>query len=238
MAAYCAASSSWRSAKPTVRNSAKISNPSKVHPRFEASSTFHWSRFSKRYHGRFRVDSWIDIDAPSPVHPRLSHAREAIGPVGATVCRIISASAIIPSPIGLLALFACAISKKDPGEGRDPFVGRSCAIGDRSRPSPGPMEDAAEVSAAVEGGHDLAGEPLQLLDELARRQAFGPVDHEILEAGVFRLDRFDAVDDLRRRAAEPRLLLHPLAQGRHRRRRARRAPGAALLVGVTHHAVR
>src|SRR5438067_9013910 len=78
MAAYCAASSSWRKAKPTVRNSAKISNPSKVQPRFEAISTFHCARLSERYHGRRRADSWIDIDAPSPVHPRPSQ-REAIG---------------------------------------------------------------------------------------------------------------------------------------------------------------
>src|SRR5712672_561687 len=193
MAANCAASSSWRSAKPTVRNSAKISNPSKVQPRFEATSTFHWSQLSERYHGRRRADSWIDIDAPSPVHPRPSHAREAIGPVGAAVCRIISDAATIPPAAGL---------------------------------------------AAVEGWHDLAGKPLQLLDELARRQPFGPVDHEILEAGIFRLDRFDAVDDLCRRAAEPRLLLHPLAQGRHRRGRAGRPPGTALLVGVAHKAER
>src|SRR5947209_7158964 len=79
MAAYCVASSSWRSAKPTVRNSAKISNPSKVQPRFEAISTFHWSRLSERYHGKCRAASWVDIDAPSPVHPRPSHSREAIG---------------------------------------------------------------------------------------------------------------------------------------------------------------
>src|SRR5438045_691330 len=64
------------------------------------------------------------------------------------------------------------------------------------------------------------------------------MDHEILEAGVSRLDRFDAVDDLARRAAEPRLLPHPVAQGRDVRRRARGAPGAALLVGVAHKAER
>src|SRR5947208_1781699 len=111
MAAYCAASSSWCKAKPTVRNSAKISNPSKVQPRLEAINTRHWSPFSERY-------------------------------------------------------------------------------------------------------------------------------HEVFEAGVFRLDRFDAVDDLVRRAAEPRLLLHPFAQARDRRRRTRGAPGAALLVGVADEAER
>src|SRR5207248_8839016 len=70
------------------------------------------------------------------------------------------------------------------------------------------------------------------------RQPFGPMDHEILEAGVFRLDRFDTVDDLPRRAAEPRLLLYPFAQGRHCRGRAGGAPGAAVLVGVAYEAER
>src|SRR5207302_925327 len=42
--------------------------------------------------------------------------------------------------------------------------------------------------------HHFAREPAQLLLELARRQAFGPVDHEVLEAGILRLDRLDAVD--------------------------------------------
>src|SRR5204862_4656844 len=70
------------------------------------------------------------------------------------------------------------------------------------------------------------------LDELARRQPFGPMDHKILEAGVLRLDRFDALDYLSGRAAEPGFLLHPLTQGRHCRGRAGGAPGAALLVGV------
>src|SRR5947207_1239890 len=45
----------------------------------------------------------------------------------------------------------------DPGLRRDP--GRC-----RGRGFP--------YSAAVEGGHDLAGEPLQLLDEFGRRQAW------------------------------------------------------------------
>src|SRR5438874_6847032 len=65
MAAYSAASSSWRNAKPTVRKSAKISKPSKVQPRLEAISTFHCARFSERYHGWCRTDSWVDIEAPS-----------------------------------------------------------------------------------------------------------------------------------------------------------------------------
>src|ERR1700688_4545239 len=97
---------------------------------------------------------------------------------------------------------------------------------------------ALSGSGAVEGGHDLAGEPAELLNELGRRESLGPMDHEIFEAGVFRLDRFDAVDDLARRAAEPRLLLHPLAQGWHCRGCARGAPGATLRVGVAHKAER
>src|ERR1043166_9018409 len=60
----------------------------------------------------------------------------------------------------------------------------------------------------------------------------------MLEAGFFRLDRLDAVDDVRGRAAEPRLLLHTVAQRGHPGWRARRAPGAALLVGVAHEAER
>ena len=60
------------------------------------------------------------------------------------------------------------------------------------------------------------------------------MEHEILETGILRLDRFDARDDVFRRAAEPCLLLYAFAQARDRRRRTRRAPGAALLVGVAH----
>src|SRR5437763_8539099 len=98
MAAYCAASSSWRKAKPTVRNSAKISNPSKVQPRFEAISTFHCARLSERYHGNGRTDSCVDIEAPSPVHPRLSHAREAIGQVSGQSMQNNWRGGYIPSP--------------------------------------------------------------------------------------------------------------------------------------------
>src|SRR5437588_4283315 len=139
MAAYCAASSSWRSAKPTVRNSAKISNPSKVQPRFEAISTFHCARLSERYHGRRRADSWIDIDAPSPVHPRPSQ-REAIGRFqreyrerrrsAATDAKRLSRSPRLSN------------LKQDPGESRDAFGGCSCVGGNGSRPSPGPKEGA------------------------------------------------------------------------------------------------
>src|SRR5262249_4763960 len=48
---YCEGSSSWRSATPTVRMSAKTSKPSKVQPRLEATSAFHCVRLSARYQG-------------------------------------------------------------------------------------------------------------------------------------------------------------------------------------------
>src|SRR5579863_1909552 len=92
--------------------------------------------------------------------------------------------------------------------------------------------------AAVERRHHVAGEPAQLLGEFGRGQAFGPMDHEILEAGIARLDRLDPVDHVLRPAAEPRLLLYPLTQGRDGRRRTGAAPSAALLVGVAHKAKR
>src|SRR5262249_20973667 len=47
----CEGSSSWRSATPTVRMSAKTSKPSKVQPRLEATSAFHPVRLSARYQG-------------------------------------------------------------------------------------------------------------------------------------------------------------------------------------------
>src|SRR5262252_7858789 len=57
MRLYWEGSSSWRSAAPTVRMSAKTSKPSNVHPRFEATSAFHCARFSERYHGEDPVVS-------------------------------------------------------------------------------------------------------------------------------------------------------------------------------------
>src|SRR5947209_6510776 len=92
--------------------------------------------------------------------------------------------------------------------------------------------------APVESRHDLTGKHAQLLDKLVRRQSLGPMNHEIFETGVFRLDRLDTVDDLARRAAEPGFLPYAFAQGRNGRGRAGRAPGAALLVGITHKAER
>src|SRR5580704_7913212 len=64
------------------------------------------------------------------------------------------------------------------------------------------------------------------------------MDHEILEAGIFGFDRLDTLDHLLGSTAEPRLLLHPLAQGRDARRRAGAAPGATVLVGVADKAER
>src|SRR6266478_3491152 len=45
-----------------------------------------------------------------------------------------------------------------------------------------------------------------------------------------------SIDDRGRRAAEPGLLLHAVADRGDRRRCARRAPGAALIVGIAHEA--
>src|SRR5712664_3831961 len=92
--------------------------------------------------------------------------------------------------------------------------------------------------SARERGHHLAREPAELFLELLGRQALGPMDHEVLEPRIFRLDRLDAFDDVRGRAAEPRLLRDALGEVRHARGRARRAPRAALLVGVAHEAER
>src|SRR5882757_7119426 len=64
------------------------------------------------------------------------------------------------------------------------------------------------------------------------------MDHEILEAWIFGFDRPDAVDDLARCAAEPGFLLHAVADRGNLGGSARRAPGAAVLVGITHEAKR
>src|SRR6516162_5414518 len=64
------------------------------------------------------------------------------------------------------------------------------------------------------------------------------MDHEILEARIFCLDRLDAVDHMRRRSAKPRLLLHPVGQRGHARWRSGSAPGPALFVGVADKAER
>src|SRR5256884_1794245 len=90
------------------------------------------------------------------------------------------------------------------------------------------------ASARLERRHHLAREPAELLLELLGREALGPVDHEGLESGVLRLDGLDPLDDVRRRAAEPGLLLDAVGERRHARGRARRAPRAAVLVRVAH----
>src|SRR3954452_10951018 len=86
----------------------------------------------------------------------------------------------------------------------------------------------------LERRHHVLREPAELLLELGRAQAFRPVNHEVLEARIFRLDRLDALDDVLGRSAEPGLLRDAVGKLGRARRRARRAPGAALLVGVAH----
>src|SRR4051812_42864997 len=84
------------------------------------------------------------------------------------------------------------------------------------------------ISSIPECRHDVLGEPLELLLEFLRPDTLGPMDHEVLEAWIFRLDRLDAVDHLLRWAAEPRLLLYAFGERRNFRRRAGRPPSAAL----------
>src|SRR5258707_11724724 len=92
--------------------------------------------------------------------------------------------------------------------------------------------------ASFERWHYVLGEPAQLLLEFLRPDALRPVDHEVLEAGIFGRDRLDAVDHVAGRAAEPRLLGDAVGERGRARRRPGRAPGAALLVGVAHEAER
>src|SRR2546425_10362193 len=89
-------------------------------------------------------------------------------------------------------------------------------------------------SARLERGHHVAREPAELLFELLRREALGPMDHEVLEPGILGRDRLDPVDHVRRRPTEPRLLLDAVGERRHARGCARRTPRAAVLVGVAH----
>src|SRR5438445_5627452 len=89
-------------------------------------------------------------------------------------------------------------------------------------------------SARLERGHHVAREPAELLLELLRREALGPMDHEVLEPGILGRDRLDPVDHVRRRPTEPRLLLDAVGERRHARGCARRTPRAAVLVGVAH----
>src|SRR3990170_5460017 len=89
-----------------------------------------------------------------------------------------------------------------------------------------------------EGGHDVPREPGELLAELARRNALGPVDYHLVEPRVLGLDLADGLDHLRRPAAEPRFLLDAVTERGNARWRAGRAPGAALFVGIAHEAER
>src|SRR5207302_5034115 len=82
----------------------------------------------------------------------------------------------------------------------------------------------------------IFGEPAQLFLKFRWRQSFGPMDHEAIEPGIFRLDRLDPVDHFGRRAAKPRLLSNSIPQRRRAGTCAGRTPGAPLLVGVTHKA--
>src|SRR5262249_61970221 len=103
----------------------------------------------------------------------------------------------------------------------------------RSKP---PKRRKARGAASAKRRHHVLSEPAELLLELPRRDAFRPVNHEVLEARIFRLDRLDAVDDMLRRAAEPRLLVYAVLEIGRARGGARRAPRAALLVRVAHEA--
>src|SRR3989442_7970936 len=82
------------------------------------------------------------------------------------------------------------------------------------------------ASARLKRRHHLAREPAELLLELLGREALRPVDHEVLESGILRLDGLDPLDDVRRRAAEPGLLLDAVGERRHARGRPRLAPRA------------
>src|SRR5262249_2006150 len=88
--------------------------------------------------------------------------------------------------------------------------------------------------SSLEGRHDVLGEPAELFLELLGREPLRPVDHEVLQPLVPGRDGLDAVDDVRGRSAEPRLLLDPVGQGGNARGRARGPPCASLLVGVAH----
>src|SRR5712691_12100813 len=93
-------------------------------------------------------------------------------------------------------------------------------------------------STLLKRRHHVARDPAELLLELLGGNALGPVDHELIEARVPGLDGFDALDDVRGRTQQPRLLLDAVLERRHTRGRARRAPGAAFGVGVADEAER
>src|SRR5215470_12982641 len=89
MSLYWEGSSSWCSAAPMVRMSAKTSKPSNVHPRFEATSAFHCARFSERYHGEDAIVSvaammcsleWMRRSRPGAIGFELPSFQMRVGP--------------------------------------------------------------------------------------------------------------------------------------------------------------
>src|SRR5262249_42959527 len=82
--------------------------------------------------------------------------------------------------------------------------------------------------------HHVLGEPVELFLEFLGRDAFGPVDHDVLEGRILRLDGTDAIDNVLGRTTEPGLLLNAVLEARRPRGCARGTPGAALLVGVAY----
>src|SRR5713101_7347754 len=96
------------------------------------------------------------------------------------------------------------------------------------------MVRGAALPSMSESRHHILGKPAQLLLEFPGGEGLGPVDHEIFKPWIFGFDRFDAVDDLRWRTAEPGFLIDAIAQGGHPSRRPRRPPRPPLLVGVAY----
>src|SRR6516225_1529041 len=62
MVAYWSGATNWCKAKPTVKNRAKNSKLSSVHPRFAATSVFHCGPLSERYQGSDETTSVLAID--------------------------------------------------------------------------------------------------------------------------------------------------------------------------------
>src|SRR5207247_4260955 len=114
----------------------------------------------------------------------------------------------------------------------------SPAVGEIPGWGMGPGRARRPDLAHRERRHHLAREQAELLLELLGREALGPVDHEVLEPGILRRDGLDPLDDVRRRAAEPGLLLDAVGERGDPRGRARRTPRAALRVGVAAAAAR
>src|SRR5258706_3433506 len=99
---------------------------------------------------------------------------------------------------------------------------------------PGRVSPSRGALAPDQRGHHVPREPAELFLELLGREPLGPVDHEVFEARVLRLDGLDAVDDVPGWAAEPRFRRDAVGERRCPRGRAGRAPRAPLLVCVAH----